>query len=388
MKDKLWSAIAGALVLVVVSGLVTLFGPVQVSVRLGNAPQAADAAPAGDLPTTTPAPPTLQPAQPPTSTAVPPTSVPPTDVPPTDAPPSTAVPPTHVPVHHKPPTPTALTATPDAPPATAVVAPPPQESGPPDVAIQKEVNNSTAQRGDRLTFTLVARNQGQVAAHDVVVTDAVPAVFQITDLASSKGDIAHDGQNVSAYPRDLSPGETATIRITVQVRADAAIGPLDNMALITTSTPGDNPGNNTSTVTVTIAAPPMPMAAPPRLPVTADPDLPQSFLAIYWPLLVLAFAVLFLGAAFRMGLFHRRTLVVALSRPGFATTVTPTSTQPVQGTPSLVAGIDVDPTDIIARWRSGIPLDQIVSGLTATHPEAEPVLIMLAVQRLIDETLA
>jgi len=153
-----------------------------------------------------------------------------------------------------------------------------------EVTIIKQASASAVLPGETFVYTLVARNNGPHSAFDVVVRDDVPPQLAIIDLHSTKGDITVVGQTVTAYPGTLEPGETAEYRITVRVRADARPGALANTGVITTSTPGDTPANNTSTVTVTIQPAPRTLqTAPPQLPRTADTAEPM-LLALISPL--------------------------------------------------------------------------------------------------------
>lgn len=252
------------------------------AISLGSpALPAAHAAPARGVGTPTPPPaPTAEP------TEVPPTEVPPTQVPPTarptevPTPPPSAVPsevpptevasspiPTRTPERHRDPDPTAT------PTATPLPTATPEVPWTTEVEIHKQADKTQALPGDTVVYTLVAKNTGQQDAFDVVVSDAVPAQLAVTNLQSSQGDIVVHGQTVTAYPGTLAAGGTATYRITAQVREDAQ-GDIPNTARITTTTTGDTPGNNTSTVTLRVRVPDRTIqrAPAPRMPVTAAGD--------------------------------------------------------------------------------------------------------------------
>lgn len=245
--------------LLLIGALCFLAAGVSIGFTLA-APQGASAAPVMSIGTPTLPP---QPTEEPTASPVPPTA---TAVQPT---PTNMPQPTHRPKHD--PTPTAI------PSPTATTSPTP-EPWLTDVEIVKRADKPHVLPGDTLMYTLVARNIGAKAAFDVVVSDQVPQQLEVIDLASSKGDIAVEGQTVTAYPRTLEAGETAEYRITARVRANAAPGEIANTGRITTSTTGDTPDNNTSTVTVEIRTPERQIQTvqePPRLPHTAEtPDMP------------------------------------------------------------------------------------------------------------------
>ncbi len=141
------------------------------------------------------------------------------------------------------------------------------------MVIQKTADRAEVEPGGTVVYTLAISNRGGQTAYDVVVSDEVPAALEVIDLWSSKGDVVVDGQTVTAYPRELQPGEEQTIRITVRVRPGAQAGSIPNIGIITTSTPGDPPGNNTSTLTIELLPP---QAPPSRLPRTAETLLGQD----------------------------------------------------------------------------------------------------------------
>ncbi len=157
------------------------------------------------------------------------------------------------------------------PTATPTPTAPPQE--PPDVVIHKTADRAEVEPGGTVVYTLAISNRGGQTAYDVVVSDEVPPALEVIDLWSSKGDVVVDGQTVTAYVRELQPGEEQTIRVTARVRPGVQAGSIPNIGIITTSTSGDPPGNNTSTVTIQLLPP---QAPPSRLPPTAETLLGQD----------------------------------------------------------------------------------------------------------------
>ena len=253
------------------------------TVLLLPAPASRAAVPA-DLPTASPVPPTEVPAtqMPAVETPVPPTEVPPTEVPAIEAPPTevperaTEVPPTPTSKPRRTTTDRDEEPTPTPLPPTATPVPP---AAPPriDISTRKMVSAPAARRGETVVYTVEVSNAGEGHAADVVMNDRVPAALEVIDLGSSKGDIVVDGQGqVMAFPATLDPGESAVYRITVRVRADAPAGVVVNRADSTTSTPGDNPQNNTSQVELLIEVPPPPAAPPAAAPPVRPPSLPPT----------------------------------------------------------------------------------------------------------------
>src|SRR5262245_5620285 len=157
--------------------------------------------------------------------------------------------------------------------------PTPTNTPPPtgDPRVDKSADPSSGFPGDKITFTISVRNDSPIPATNVEVEDSVPHEFEIQGATTSQGTIEVNGQHIHAVIGTLPPGGSATIRISTVIRADAAPGQVDNVAILSTDTPGDNPGNNTSTTTVTIQGPgvPTPTApVPAKLPPTsgASPD--------------------------------------------------------------------------------------------------------------------
>lgn len=354
--------------------------------------------------TATPAPPTAPPTVTPvvlTATAVPsatPVSPTATD----EVPTATAVLPTQTPVP-----PTAPLASPTPPirttfddPTPVVVLPsatvvPTRVPGLPNVVIEKRASVVAARPGQTVVFVLTAHNTGTEAAHDVVVMDVVPDAFSIVDLQSSKGDIVVVGQTVTAYPSALAPGEQVIINITTTVRPDAEVVPQRNTAFITTSTPGDTPEDNTSTVTVQIAVPVQTKAPPTaktitsvpvQMPNTADPDVP-TLLMMWGPWIILAMFVLMFGVFVRFGMLRTRFVTVSLAGPLRMQDLplpAPVGNLPPAQTPS----IDLDAVALIAAWRSGASVGSLTQQVCNQNLHADRIVVGLAVQQIISDTLS
>lgn len=217
---------------------------------LASVPQAVWAVPRADLPTptATPPPPTATPTPGQPSTATPTPAASPT---PTGAIPPTETPTSGPPASPTPPPPPGEGPEPSPTPEPSVTpSPSPTPTGDPRVI--KTAEPSSGRPGDTIVFSIVVRNDSPLPATNVEVNDDVPGVFQITGATVSQGTITVNGQNVHAVIGTVEPGQEVVIRITTVIRANAAPGQVDNIALLTTDTPGDDPGNNTSTATVTI----------------------------------------------------------------------------------------------------------------------------------------
>jgi len=175
-----------------------------------------------------------------------------------------------------------------------------------DPRVSKSADPSSGFPGDSITFNITVINDGPVPATDVVVDDSIPGVFEIKGVSTSQGTVDYSGQNVDAVIGTIEPGGSVTITIRTTIRADAQPGQVDNVAIMTNTTPGDIPGNNTSTTTVTIegGGPPTPTAGPPpaRLPPTgAGTDAGFSGLALASVLALLLVALGGLALRRRLG---------------------------------------------------------------------------------------
>lgn len=112
-----------------------------------------------------------------------------------------------------------------------------------DVQIAKS-GPATATPGSTAVYTLTITNNGPSVADTVTVNDATPAGLTFASNA---------GACTTAFPCGLGtllPGEVRTITTTFQIPAGyTAPDPIVNTATVSTTTPGDNPSNNTATAT-------------------------------------------------------------------------------------------------------------------------------------------
>lgn len=127
--------------------------------------------------------------------------------------------------------------------------------------------------GDELDFTIVVGNRGSRAAEDVVMTDSLPAYLDILSVTAGRGDVSVDGNDVTVGIGRVEPGEIIVIRIRTRISARAPAPSIGfNTALITTTSPSDDPVNNRSTVVFVIVVPGLtPLPVPPTLPRTGAP---------------------------------------------------------------------------------------------------------------------
>ena len=207
-----------------------------------------------DTPTATPSStPTDMPTSTPTDT---PTSTPtytPTSMP-TDTPTDT---PTSIPTN----TPTStLTATPTRTP-TNTPTPPVQVVDP---VLSKSGNPTSASVGETVTFTLIVTNNGNSPAPNVVVTDVLPSVFDVTAVHVSGAPVGTlvnvtppIGTGSSPYTVAVTLGGNLNIMDVITIQIVTTVNgqgnpPINNTATVTTSALSDVISNNSASVTINI----------------------------------------------------------------------------------------------------------------------------------------
>jgi uncharacterized repeat protein (TIGR01451 family) len=119
-----------------------------------------------------------------------------------------------------------------------------------DVQVVKTVDNANPVRGDTVTFTITATNNGPSNATGIAITDALPAGLVFVSATPSQGSYT-SGTGVWAVGNlaATGPAATATLAIVATVNTD---GGFTNTASITAANqPDPNPANNTSSVVVT-----------------------------------------------------------------------------------------------------------------------------------------
>jgi uncharacterized repeat protein (TIGR01451 family) len=145
-----------------------------------------------------------------------------------------------------------------------------------DPAITKSSSVSDAKIGDEITFTIRVTNNGPHTAEDVVVTDPIPDYLDVIEATTTRGDVSSNGRTVIVTIGKVPAGDVVTIRIRVRVNERAAPPGGRNSVSLTTSSPGDDPSNNSSEVTFNIVGPATPTvpALTPTATLVASPVVP------------------------------------------------------------------------------------------------------------------
>ena len=109
-----------------------------------------------------------------------------------------------------------------------------------EIWVVKTGSASPVTPGEPMTYSLTITSGGPSDAENVVVTDTLPA--EVTFGSADPPEAS--GPNPLVWDLStLTPGESRDILITVTVNADVTAG-FTNTVIITTTTPGDDPGNN------------------------------------------------------------------------------------------------------------------------------------------------
>jgi len=131
-----------------------------------------------------------------------------------------------------------------------------------DLSVTKMDSPDPVAAGANITYTITAGNAGPDAAGNATVTDAVPANTTFVSFTAPAGwssttpAVGGTG-NVTATNPTFASGATATFTLVVKVNSNvAADATIANTASASSSTSDPNTGNNSGSVSTTVAAPP------------------------------------------------------------------------------------------------------------------------------------
>ena len=111
---------------------------------------------------------------------------------------------------------------------------------------------ATALPGQTISFNLAYANDGPAAAQNVTVVDNLPA--GLTYASANPAPSSASGQTITWNLGTLASGASGVLSVQATVSANAN-GSYTNQAQISTTTPNDTPGDNTSTSTVNVLRP-------------------------------------------------------------------------------------------------------------------------------------
>ena len=147
-----------------------------------------------------------------------------------------------------------------------------------DLVAAKSASPTTFVAGGGVVYTLTATNNGPSDATAVTVTDTIPGGVTISAADPSSGSCTVTGQQVSCTAPRLAPDGVLTVRVRGTLPAGAT-GQLSNTVSVGSAVTDPTPGNNTATVTSTIA-----QSADLRLSKLATPEVVQAGSAITYTL--------------------------------------------------------------------------------------------------------
>ncbi|PAT36519.1 DUF11 domain-containing protein [Vandammella animalimorsus] len=114
-----------------------------------------------------------------------------------------------------------------------------------EVSLTKEVDKADASVGDEVTFTITVINNGPSAAQAVSVSEQLPSGYTLVSATPSVG--AWNAPTWTVGNLAEAAVETLTVKATVNATGDYA----NTATVSSTTTPGDDPSNNSDTATVT-----------------------------------------------------------------------------------------------------------------------------------------
>ncbi|MEP7043596.1 MAG: hypothetical protein ABI843_11070 [Dokdonella sp.] len=119
-----------------------------------------------------------------------------------------------------------------------------------DLQVIKGVDNANPLRGDSVTFTITATNNGPSAATGVAIIDALPAGLSFVSASASQGSYV-DTTGVWTVGSLAATGAAATAMLTIVATVDTDTGFTNTASVSALDQTDPNPANNTGSVVVT-----------------------------------------------------------------------------------------------------------------------------------------
>ncbi|MDB6024302.1 MAG: hypothetical protein JWM68_525 [Verrucomicrobiales bacterium] len=122
-----------------------------------------------------------------------------------------------------------------------------------DLAIQAGATPDSLLTGSNITYTINVANSGPGAANNVVLSDLLPANFNVISNAMSQGSVSAIGSTLNYNLGSLGVGGSASITL---LASPSAVGSFTNLLSVQATESDLNLGNNSqSLVTVVVAVP-------------------------------------------------------------------------------------------------------------------------------------
>ncbi len=122
-----------------------------------------------------------------------------------------------------------------------------------DLSIDKSVSQATATAGDQFDWNLAIINHGPDAATNVVVSDTIPASFEVISTSAAGGlTCSNTGNSVQCTAASVANGATVNAVVHVRVAASAAPGVVTNTATVVTDSTDPNTADNTDSASITV----------------------------------------------------------------------------------------------------------------------------------------
>ncbi|MEO7432027.1 MAG: hypothetical protein ABIR62_08380 [Dokdonella sp.] len=122
-----------------------------------------------------------------------------------------------------------------------------------DLQVVKTVNDANPIRGDTVTFTITATNNGPSNATGVAITDVLPAGLAYVSSTTSQGTYAN-GTGIWTVGNLAATGAGATATLTIVATVNTDSGFTNTAAVSAAGQPDPNPANNSSSVVITPVA--------------------------------------------------------------------------------------------------------------------------------------
>jgi large repetitive protein len=111
-----------------------------------------------------------------------------------------------------------------------------------DLAITKSADPARPVPGRPVTYTMTVVNNGPSDAHDVAVTDSIPAGLTVTSVTASQGTC--DQSTVRCTLGTMANGATATMTVVADVATGTTVADIQDTATVTSSTADPDTSNN------------------------------------------------------------------------------------------------------------------------------------------------